>query len=383
MYSLSLSVSLYMSTYCRFSILFQSGSLSHFLHIFILKPLQRGVSGGEKRRASIAAELLNDADIIFLDEPTSGLDAYTAARTIKTLKQFCLISNKMVIATIHQPSVEVFYLFDQLILLGAGRPCFAAPINAVDGYFEGKIGPTQNPADVVIFEAQRESKHYAKRWAEDTELNPLAHPAAQRESEAEWSKFGKLELSMIRKQEVAITDNNDRASWCIQFWELLKREVMTLYRDYQLSVTRIFQVLFLAVFNGMMFYDMSISRIGLRATFMMNSCLTVLLFALVTTVTIFPAKKLLFQRENQSGNYGVSSWALSFQIIEIPREAIFMALYTVIVIMFTNMSGPLWMYILINLLADFAGGSLGVLCGAMAKDLKEAALTVPGILVLK
>merc|ERR1719242_2388550 len=65
---------------------------------------RRGVSGGEKRRCSIAAELLSDADVIFLDEPTSGLDAYTAARTIKTLKQFCLISNKMVIATIHQPA---------------------------------------------------------------------------------------------------------------------------------------------------------------------------------------------------------------------------------------------------------------------------------------
>jgi len=132
-------------------------------HTLIGDERRRGISGGEKRRCSIAAELLNDSDIIFLDEPTSGLDAYTAARTIKTLKQFCLISNKMVIATIHQPAVEVFYLFDKLILLGAGRPCFDAAINSVDGYFAGKILPTQNPADVIIYEAQREPDHYAKR----------------------------------------------------------------------------------------------------------------------------------------------------------------------------------------------------------------------------
>lgn len=115
----------------------------------------------------------------------------------------------------------------------------------------------------------------------------------------------------------------------------------------------------------------------------MMSALTVLMFALVTTVTVFPAKKLLFQRESRSGNYGVSSWALSFQMIEIPREAIFMALYTVIVVMLTGAMGPVWLFLLIHLLADFAGGSLGIFCGAIVKDLKEAALILPGILVLK
>eukprot|EP01084_Bolivina_argentea_P139337 245142_1 len=48
-----------------------------------------GISGGERKRVSIAAELINDCDIIFLDEPTSGLDAYTASEIIKTLKHFC------------------------------------------------------------------------------------------------------------------------------------------------------------------------------------------------------------------------------------------------------------------------------------------------------
>eukprot|EP01084_Bolivina_argentea_P032701 60542_1 len=104
--------------------------LIHVLHLgkcrnnIIGSESKRGISGGEKRRVSIASEILNDADIIFLDEPTSGLDAYTAARTIKTLKQFCFVSNKIIIATIHQPSIEVFYLFDKLLLLSNGKCCF-------------------------------------------------------------------------------------------------------------------------------------------------------------------------------------------------------------------------------------------------------------------
>eukprot|EP01084_Bolivina_argentea_P132046 233007_1 len=89
---------------------------------------KKGISGGERRRVSIAAEIINDVDIIFLDEPTSGLDSYTAAATIKTLKEFCVVSNKMIVATIHQPSIETFYLFDKLILLSRGKCCFNSSI---------------------------------------------------------------------------------------------------------------------------------------------------------------------------------------------------------------------------------------------------------------
>eukprot|EP01084_Bolivina_argentea_P139338 245143_1 len=110
---------------------------------------KRGISGGEKRRVSIAAEILNDTDIIFLDEPTSGLDAYTAARVIKTLKHFCTVSNKIIIAVIHQPSVEVFYLFDNLILLSNGKCCFNSDIQHIDTYFKDTLRPKTNPADEI------------------------------------------------------------------------------------------------------------------------------------------------------------------------------------------------------------------------------------------
>merc|ERR1712130_25736 len=79
--------------------------------------------------------------------------------------------------------------------------------------------------------------------------------------------------------------------------------------------------------------------------FLSNSSLVVLLYALVSTVSVFPAQKLLFQRESRSGNYGVSSWALSFQIIEVPREAIFVALYSLIAVSLSRMDGPLWQYL--------------------------------------
>ena len=182
-------------------------------HNFIGSESKRGISGGEKRRVSIASEILNDADIIFLDEPTSGLDAYTAARTIKTLKQFCFVSNKIIISTIHQPSIEVFYLFDKLFLLANGRCCFNSKMSDIDIFFEQSLRPKTNPADVIIFEAQRHPVEWAEEW-EDSKLNPYGTKAVDVGSE--FDKYPTFHDEIGHK----------KAGVCLEYALLLQREIM-------------------------------------------------------------------------------------------------------------------------------------------------------------
>ena len=67
-------------------------------------PLNRGISGGERKRTSIAVELISDPKIIFLDEPTTGLDSRTAKKVIEILKYQTHQKNRIIISTIHQPS---------------------------------------------------------------------------------------------------------------------------------------------------------------------------------------------------------------------------------------------------------------------------------------
>jgi ABC-type multidrug transport system ATPase subunit len=79
----------------------------------------KGLSGGERKRTSIGYELITDPSLVLLDEPTSGLDSTTALKITKILKNEAY-TGKTIIATIHQPSSEIFNMFDRLILLHDG-----------------------------------------------------------------------------------------------------------------------------------------------------------------------------------------------------------------------------------------------------------------------
>lgn len=80
----------------------------------------RGISGGEKKRLSIALEILVRPRILFLDEPTTGLDSAASFFVIQAIRNLAR-DGRTVISSIHQPSSEVFALFDDLYLLSGGE----------------------------------------------------------------------------------------------------------------------------------------------------------------------------------------------------------------------------------------------------------------------
>jgi ABC-type multidrug transport system ATPase subunit len=80
----------------------------------------KGLSGGERKRTCIGYELITDPKLLLLDEPTSGLDSTTAYKIIRILKKEAS-RGLTIVSTIHQPSSEIFTLFDRLILLHEGN----------------------------------------------------------------------------------------------------------------------------------------------------------------------------------------------------------------------------------------------------------------------
>lgn len=84
----------------------------------------KGLSGGQKRRVSICIEILTRPRLLFLDEPTSGLDSAASYHVMSRIIKLARHDGITVLASIHQPSGEVFDLFHNLCLLSSGKTVY-------------------------------------------------------------------------------------------------------------------------------------------------------------------------------------------------------------------------------------------------------------------
>ena len=87
--------------------------LDSLRHALVGLPGSSGLSTEQRKRLTIAVELVANPSIIFMDEPTSGLDARAAAIVMRTVRN-TVDTGRTVVCTIHQPSIEIFEAFDEV-----------------------------------------------------------------------------------------------------------------------------------------------------------------------------------------------------------------------------------------------------------------------------
>jgi len=108
------------------------------------------LSGGQKRRLSLAIALLKKPTLLFLDEPTSGLDAAAASNIMQEIIRVAREEHLIILCTIHQPSTKVYNGFDQVMILSKGREAFAGNVADAAPYFDSighAVPAATNPAE--------------------------------------------------------------------------------------------------------------------------------------------------------------------------------------------------------------------------------------------
>jgi ABC-type multidrug transport system ATPase subunit len=111
------------------------------------------LSDGQKKRLSIGQGLLRNPQVLFLDEPTTGLDAASAFHVMNRLQEVAKERNVAIVATIHQPSEEIWNLLDKVLIMASGKSVYCGDMAHVEEYFSS-IGHTlpasMNPAEFLL-----------------------------------------------------------------------------------------------------------------------------------------------------------------------------------------------------------------------------------------
>jgi ABC-type multidrug transport system ATPase subunit len=117
----------------------QNMGLYEIKDVQVGSPLNKMISGGQRKRLNIALELIREPAVLFLDEPTSGLSSRDSENIMDLLKELSL-KGKLVFVVIHQPSSDIFKMFDELLILDTGGYMIydGDPIDSIV-YFKSKI----------------------------------------------------------------------------------------------------------------------------------------------------------------------------------------------------------------------------------------------------
>lgn len=392
-----------------------------------VKTMTSNLSGGQKKRLSIALELVNNPPIMFFDEPTSGLDSSSCFQCISLLK--CLArGGRTIICTIHQPSARLFEMFDHLYTLADGQCIYQGSTQQLVPFMAtlGLVCPSyHNPASFIIEVSCGEYGDYVRKLVAAIQNGKCdiqagkPFPQTEQLNNADFDKkinntqalpggesnHGNNLLSYtqndISKETPAIAGDGvvipiemttcepDKpgvtstlledslptsqkrygTSELNQFWIVLKRTLLFSRRDWTLMYLRLFAHILVGFLIGALYYD--IGNDGAKVLSNLGFLFFNMLFLMYTSMTItilsFPLEMPVLIKENFNRWYSLRSYYMAITVSDIPFQAIFCVIYVSIVYYLTSQPPELsrfTMFLSACLLISFVAQSVGLVVGA-------------------
>ncbi|KAL8457276.1 hypothetical protein ACS0TY_035210 [Phlomoides rotata] len=296
----------------------------------------RGVSGGEKRRVSIAIEILMRPRLLFLDEPTSGLDSASAFFVTQTLRGLSR-DGRTVIASIHQPSSEVFELFDRLYLLSSGKTIYFGQASQAYEFFAQAGFPCpalRNPSDHFLrcinsdFDKVKATLKGSMKMRFEINDDPVERVTtaeairtlvdSYRTSQYCYAATEKIE-EMSKIKGTVLDSGGSQASFLMQAVTLTRRSFVNMSRDFGYYWLRLVIYIVVTICIGTIYLNVGTGYSSILAR---GACAS-FVFGFVTFMSIggFPSfveDMKVFQRERLNGHYGVGAFVISNTISATP-----------------------------------------------------------------
>ncbi|KAH6772588.1 pleiotropic drug resistance 9, partial [Perilla frutescens var. hirtella] len=283
-----------------------------------------GLSTEQRKRLTIAVELVANPSIIFMDEPTTGLDARAAAIVMRAVKNVAN-TGRTIVCTIHQPSIDIFEAFDELLLLKAGgRMIYCGPLgqqsSEVIEYFEAipgvpKIRDNYNPAAWMLEVTSTSSEAELGVDFADIYKNSSLH-------EDNKQLATKLSIPPAGSKDLHFPTRYPQNGW-EQFKACLWKQHWSYWRSPKYNVMRSLHMLFAALLYGFVFWDQGKKIDNQQSLFtLLGSMYASTLFCGINnSSSVLPyvsTERTVLYRERFAGMY--ASWAYSAAqvVVEIP-----------------------------------------------------------------
>ncbi len=206
-----------------------------------------GLSGGEKRRLSLALELISAPKLFLADEPSSGLDSTMSKKVVSLIKKLVHERNIPCIVSLHQPPSSIFKMLDSLILLGpGGYVCYHGKASDAISYF-ARLGfpcPEQtNPAEFLLDLVSVDSEDAYLASKDELRVSGLAKSFAEsQQSIPTSSQFGKSGMNEINAETNKVSLLPKRAQpfrTIRRFGRLLQRSWRQNIRNHRVNIFRL------------------------------------------------------------------------------------------------------------------------------------------------
>ena len=330
-------------------------------------PIRKGISGGQKRRLSVASQLIADPRIIFLDEPTSGLDSAASFEVMRYIKRVAVQHRLIVVASIHQPSTSTFTLFDKLLLLSQGKTCYFGAREEARDWFSGighQVPGYTNPAEFLLDLVNVDFSH--DRTTADVRLAAI-HTAWSESTMNAAAKSSPTNAVSNGEQEKASTKHPSTQHRNVLNVSavLLHRSWIKSYRDVIAYGIRIAMYTGLAIMMGTVWLRLSTDQYDIQpyinAIFFGSAFMSFMAVAYVPSII---EDLYTFKKERANGLYGPLPFTIANFLIGIPYLFLISIIFSVIAYWLSNFrptASAFWTWVMWLFLDLLAAESLVVL----------------------
>ncbi|KAL7544414.1 hypothetical protein ACHAWF_007800 [Thalassiosira exigua] len=369
-----------------------------------------GLSGGERRRLSVALELVTEPKVFLADEPTTGLDSSQAEKVVQLIAKLAKERDVPSVCTLHQPKSSIYKLLDQFVLLGpGGKMCYAGEREGAIEYF-GKIGyecprdtnpaeyfidlvtvDTDDPAQAVADKARIDFLHHqflesciaGGEWLSSSSDDRSTEQSTRMETSVTSAMIGRrtFAFDLIRMKIRKVSDSIRR------FGALLKRSFRQNIRNNRIVMLRLAASvvqagLFAAIFPSVQDNKSLSKSIADRVALLTFGVVNMSIMSLMKTLNLFAKERGVVLREQMRSSYTSLEYLLAKVLAEIPLDSFFALLFATVLKRLTGLRTSMLTLIKTYCLMTVSSASLGFAVGSIASSVESAmSLGIPIIII--